>query len=304
MFFASRRTLSSTSPLKFANNFAARTRYVSVEESSGGGWTGGVYKYRKQWLEHVCAESINGEVLIYVHGFNTQQAHNLQRLKRLKSGLAEQGFKGAVIGFDWPSFGHWSAYDGDQKKAEKSAEFLISELIAPMLAMKNAPKVHLFAHSMGGYMIQHGFKHFAKGMLDNKGIEHIAFASADADQNSMKSNGSIAKQVAKYSKGFTNYASLRDEVLTISKAIPNGGEERLGRGGMPPSTLSSHVGLSCRAQYARELPLMEDEDYLSHRWWFQSSGFMKDFALTLAGKDGLSEGTRKIGANGQLELSV
>mgnify|MGYP000527763604 CR=1 FL=1 len=168
-----------------------------------------------------------------------------------------------------------------------------------------APKVHLFAHSMGAYLIQHGFKHYSGSMPSGKKIETISFASADADQNSMRMNTSTAKQLEKFGRRFTNYASMKDEILTISKTFPNGGEERLGRGGMPSNAFASHKGLSCQALYIKELPQFDDaEDFISHRWWFHSPGFLKDYALTLANKDGLAEGTRQIDAQGQLILSV
>ena len=249
-------------------------------------------------------DAASNDVLIYVHGFNTSQAGNLKRLSKIEKGLKTQGYEGAVVGFDWPSTGIPTDYDGDLGRAKKTARYLVSDVILPLLSRAERPRVHLLAHSMGGYAILKGLQDFG----DSHGpggwtLDQIAFVSADVHQPSME-RGAWGALVAKHrSKRLTNYYNGEDGVLKLSKVI-NGTRKRVGRSGLPTPSFDSHTDVSCTDQYNNDRSSLPKIDYLSHRWWFESPAFFKDFALTLAGKDGLQSGTRLQGPGGDVTLNV
>ena len=47
--------------------------------------------------------AIQGDIVIYVHGFNTPTNTMLERHRLIRKGLEGQGYKGTVVSFDWPS---------------------------------------------------------------------------------------------------------------------------------------------------------------------------------------------------------
>ncbi|MEP5154439.1 alpha/beta fold hydrolase [Planktotalea sp.] len=304
MLFATRRSFNATKNI-LTNNPSSVTRYLSIKSATEppAKWRDGFYK-REDWLRFVMQEASTNEVLIYVHGFNTTQAGNLRRLDKIKAGLKAQGYKGAVIGFDWPSSGNPLDYDGDLGRAKQTAQYLISELAIPLMFLPERPKVHLLAHSMGGYSVLKGLQ----DMGDSKGpgnwaLDQVVFASADVHQPSMERGAWGALIMRHRSKRFTNYYSGDDNVLKLSKFI-NGTRKRVGRAGLPSPAFSTHIDVSCTAQFRRDETNLPDISFLSHRWWFESAPFYKDLALTLAGKDGFSSGTRLKGPGRDFTLNV
>lgn len=306
MLFATRRSYNA-SKKAFTNNLADLTRYVWVKDQlkSDGSWEGGSIK-KDTWFERVQSKAGSRDVLIYIHGFNTTQITNLRRLKQLEDGLASKGYKGSVVAFEWPSNGNPAAYDPDLLDAKKSAPFLVSDLILPFLSGIWKPRVHLLAHSMGGYSVLCGFRDFG----DSHGpgtapwkVDQVAFASADVHRPSMEKGAWGSLVMKHHSKRFTNYYNAKDRVLQGSKLL-NGTRKRVGSSGLLPPVFNTHLDVSCTSQYERDVSDAQDGFTYSHRWWFESEAFYKDLALTLAGKDGVAEGTRKKATNGDFVLDV
>jgi len=233
-------------------------------------------------------------VLIYIHGFNTTQFHNLQRLEKIETGLRDQGFKGSVVAFEWPSNGTFAAYDSDLADVRKASQYLVSALIIPLLSGSWRPRVHLLAHSMGGYAVICGFRDIGDSHGPGSGawkVDQIAFASADVHEPSMGKGAWGALVMKHHSERFTNYYCRKDRVLKGSKFI-NGTRDRIGLNGLSSPTFSAHEDVDCTAQYIKDDVNDQDGLTFSHRWWFENDAFYKHLALTISGKDGLDEGTR------------
>ncbi len=66
---------------------------------------------RRAWLDAVLRDAAGGgqgadregDILFYVHGFNTPQATVLARHRLIRRALGRQGYTGAVVSFDWPA---------------------------------------------------------------------------------------------------------------------------------------------------------------------------------------------------------
>ncbi|WP_158967430.1 alpha/beta fold hydrolase [Chachezhania sediminis] len=293
--FFSRRTYNAQTQ-KFTNNPAALTRYVSISDPGAGGTRKGGIVSRENWLDLVGQEGAANGVLVFVHGFNTSQADMLNRLAKIKAGVAAHGFRGAVVAFDWPSDGAVHAYDRDRSDAKTVAPHLVGDGIVPLLGMSPRPRIHILAHSMGGLVVLRALSDFgdsAGPTRANWGADEILFASADVDAAWLERGAWGGLVLKARAKRFTNYYCGRDRVLDLSGNVINGGRERVGRVGMPAPRTGGHWDLYANEQYLRDVPDAQRTMTYSHTWWFDNDGFYKDVALTLAGENAETMPTRR-----------
>lgn len=285
--FFSRRTFNAQKK-KFTDNVASLTRYVSITgtTSGGGGWQGGIIS-QGDWLDQVQQQGGTDDVLIYVHGFNTEQADMLKRMQKIETGLAAHGFNGALVAFDWPSDGSVLRYDADRRDAKAVAQYLVSDGIVPLLGLAPKPRVHIVAHSMGALVVLRGFSDFGDSAGPGQAAwsaEQVMFASGDVDRVWHERGAWGALVLNQRSARFTNYYSGRDQVLALSGGLVNGGRERVGHGGMPPLLYDAHHDVYCNEQYKKDVPEADRTLIYSHQWWFDNDGFYRDLALTIAGQ--------------------
>jgi len=93
-----------------------------------------------------------GDVLVFVHGYNNGLEVVMARHRRLRQDLAQAGFKGEVMSFDWPSADMALNYIEDRHDAKQTAMLLVTAGIR-VLSEQQAPdcaiNVHLLGHSTG-----------------------------------------------------------------------------------------------------------------------------------------------------------
>ena len=229
LFFTRRAFNNRTN--KFTINPATLTRYVEI--------TGTSEKVNKthiidkaDWKAKVIAKAETPELVIFVHGFNTDQGEMIRRQRKIEEGLRGNGYRGAVIGYDWPSDGSKHAYDKDRKDAKATAPYLVTEGIALFLNETPRMKIHVIAHSMGMYLTARGFSGVGDAPGARKwGIDQMMTVAADVDDEWMRSGawGSLVMELR--TNRLTNYYSPADRVLKLSKFI-NGMRPRLGPGGI------------------------------------------------------------------------
>lgn len=295
--FFSRRTYNA-SKKKFTDNVADITRYVQLTSGpdASGRWQGGIIG-KDDWLASAEAEGATNEITIYVHGFNTDQIDNLRRMAKIRDGLRAEGYRGALVAYDWPSEGHAGAgpYARDKRKAKQTAEYLVSDGILPLLARSPRPKVNLIAHSMGAFLVLRALSEFDDDAGPGSGawkLNQAMFVSGDADRRWFGKGAWGALLLAHRARRFTNYFSQLDDVLNASVAL-NGLRKRVGRNGMPPGIHASHVDIYSHEQYLKDVDGPDRTVLNSHRWWFDNAKFYKDAALTLAGQDENAMPTRR-----------
>lgn len=293
--FFSRRTYNASTK-KFTNNPASVTRYVRLTSgpNANGSWGGGVIS-KDDWMARARAEGTTNEITIYVHGFNTRQIDNLRRMDKIRDGLRQQGYRGALVAYDWPSSGTVTAYDSDKRHAKQTAEHLVADGILPLLALTPQPRVNLIAHSMGAYLILRALSEFDDAAGPGSGawrLNEAMFIAGDADRRWFGKGAWGALLMAHRANRFTNYFSQLDDVLNA--AVPaNGFRARAGRSGMPPGIHKNHVDIYSHEQYLKDVDGPNRTVLNSHRWWFDNDKFYKDAAMTLAGRDALSMPTRR-----------
>lgn len=279
--FFSRRAFNETRK-RFTNNPAALTRYVEISQPSITVNKGHILN-QAAWKAKVLAAAEVPELVIYVHGFNTDQIDMLRRQRKIEAGLRANGYRGAVIAYDWPSDGSIHSYNSDREDAKTVASYLVTEGIALFQNETPRLKIHVIAHSMGGYLTLRGFS----GVGDAPGarawgVDQFLAVSADVDAEWMRSGawGSLVTDVR--TKRFTNYYAPTDRILKLSKFI-NGMRPRLGRAGLPDLVPVDHHDVRCTEQYLDKVDGDDQSRRYSHNWYFDDAGFLRDVALTIAG---------------------
>ncbi|GFE52330.1 hypothetical protein So717_40830 [Roseobacter cerasinus] len=252
---------------------------------------------QKDWLAKVKAQAHSRDITIFVHGYNTAQSEMLARTAKIEAGLRRHGYRGAVIGFDWPSDGRGTlvSYARDRKDAKRTAASLVEDGILPLLTLAPRHRINLIAHSMGAYLTLRGFSGFNDASGPGASVwktNQILFVSGDADQDWMSKGAWGALVLAHRSRRFTNYFSQLDDILN-GAVVLNGGAKRVGRSGIKPLIHKNHVDIYSHEQYLKDVKLQDRTALNSHRWWFDNDKFYHDAALTLAGQDAQSMPTRR-----------
>ena len=293
--FFSRRAFNTRTD-RFTLNPAALTRYVEIADP------GVVVRYqhiisKSDWKAKVLAKAQTPELLVFVHGFNTDQTEMLRRQRKIEEGLRDNGYRGAVIGYDWPSDGSKHAYDKDREDAKTVAPYLVTEGISMFLNETPRMKIHVLAHSMGVYLATRGFSGVGDAPGARRwGIDQMLAVAADVDDEWMRSGawGSLVMDLR--ANRLTNYYSPADKVLKLSKFI-NGMRPRLGRAGLPDLVAAGHHDVRCAEQYFDKVDSADRDFRYSHNWYFDDDGFYEDVALTLTGKAAHQMPTREDRAN-------
>ncbi len=269
---------------RFTNNAATLTRYLNVPDGTTP--DGGHIIDRDQWLSQVNARANGGDILVFIHGFNTDQSEMLVRLKKIETNLAAQGFHGVVVAFDWPSNGSILGYGSDRADAKKVAPHMVVDGLGPLLNLSSGQKLHVLCHSMGAYLTLRGFA----GVGDSGGpgtvpwgVDEVLFVSGDCDQDWFEQGAWGGLVLDHRAKRFTNYYSTLDQVLDLSGSIIHG-QPRAGHDGLPPAVPAKFNDVYCGQQYINKVPNADKGLIRSHTWFFDDVGFYRDIALTLGGQ--------------------
>jgi pimeloyl-ACP methyl ester carboxylesterase len=230
-----------------------------------------------------------GDVVIYVHGFNTAPGDMLARLRKLKVALAGNGYRGTVIGFDWPSAGRALNYLEDRKDAKATALALVDEGIATFAALQRPDcpiDVHVLAHSMGCYVVREAFDD-----ADDRpavaarswSVSQVMLVAADLSVASLSAGNPKSSSLYRHAVRVTHYHNPLDEVLSLSAIKRVGVSPRSGRVGMdaplPPKAIDIYCGARFRAVAGPE-PAVQT----GHVWYFDDKQFLNDVALTVGGR--------------------
>lgn len=181
----------------------------------------------------------DGELLVYLHGYNVSFGCALQTAAQLKVGL---GMKGPVLCIDWVSKNCVKAYKEDEAIAEGSVIHMKS--ILDELVQQPGP-VHFLAHSMGNRVLL--------GALHEYHLEHkeesnvfgeIFFVAPDVNFDVFKQripaamllSGKLAP-AAQHPSGVTLYANSEDKALCVSEKIHKDTRAGSGQGAVGMDTI-------------------------------------------------------------------
>lgn len=237
--------------------------------------------------------SPTGDVLVFVHGYNNSAQELSDRHRILQDSLLDQGWRGVVVSYDWPSDDSTLNYYEDRKDAAATAQFLVTHGIGIIQSgrVKHGceTNIHLLGHSTGAYVIMEGFSAAQKNKRfykDDWRIGQVAFIGGDVSCASLALDSDWNKPMFDRIMRLTNYSNGFDDVLAVSNAKRLGAAPRAGRVGLGKDPHPQSVNVDCSG-YFRSL----DPDSQRHKvgWWNHSwhignPDWTCDLALTLEGR--------------------
>lgn len=237
-----------------------------------------------------------GNILFFVHGYNNDLDVVLWRTRKLQENLAAQGWKGLVVGFDWPSDNSTLNYLEDRYDASLVAQRLVEDALG-LVVEAQFPKdpntkpctinVHLLGHSTGAYVIMEAFANAAKdGAFFRQPwrIGQVAFIAGDVSDSSLSEESDWARPMYDRIFRLTNYSNGFDKVLGVSNMKRLGTSPRAGRVGLPANTPRKAVNVDCSDYFSKKNPKASDfRGTFNHSWHIGDLNFALDLALTLEG---------------------
>lgn len=159
------------------------------------------------------------DVLVFVHGYNTNFADAVYRFAQI---VYDSGFKGVPVLFSWPSRGQLLAYPYDRESAYYSRDFLEANLRG--IARDIGPgRMDILAHSMGTILTLETLRQAAirgDGTFGGK-LRDVMLAAPDVDLDVFKTLMHVIRRPV------TVFVSADDRALDFSRRFA-GDKTRLG----------------------------------------------------------------------------
>lgn len=257
---------------------------------------------KKDWIDAALDESKDhqghsdesdpreGDLLIFIHGYNNSQDTVLSRHRRLKSDLEAAGYHGGIVSFDWPSADKALNYLEDRSDAKKSALSLVDDGIRTFTELQRRGceiNVHILAHSTGAYVVREAFDDAddRPAIAETSwSVSQVAFIGADVSRQSLRAGNPKTSSLFRHSVRLTNYSNPFDSVLKLSNVKRVGVAPRAGRVGLPEQGHPQAVDVDCGSYFQTlEESTATFLGNFSHSWQIGNPVFAQDLAATLAG---------------------
>ena len=170
-------------------------------------------EFRAELASHVSGRiGINRDILVFVHGFNTSYDEARSRAAQI---VADSRFGGVALLFTWPSRSELFGYVSDKDSATASRDAL-QALLHDLGQTPGIGKIHVLAHSMGGFLSMEALRQSAiAGDRDLGGhLGQVILASPDIDMDV------FASQMARIRPAsVTVFATPSDRALSLSSVL-------------------------------------------------------------------------------------
>jgi esterase/lipase superfamily enzyme len=170
-------------------------------------------EFRAELASHLSGRiGVNRDVLVFVHGFNTSFEEARLRATQI---AADAHFGGVTVAFTWPSKSDVFGYVSDKDSATASRDAL-QGLFHDLGQTPGVGKVHILAHSMGGWLSMEALRALAiAGDKDLSGhLGDVILASPDIDITV------FASQMARVRPAdVTVFATPNDRALSLSSFV-------------------------------------------------------------------------------------
>lgn len=237
-----------------------------------------------------------GDLLVFVHGYDNTQQVVMQRHAWLKYSLAQAGFKGEVMSFDWPSDDKAVNYLEDRHDAKTTAMQMVNDCIYA-LSERQAPdctiNIHVLAHSTGALVVREAFDDADDSRLPNNAwnVSQVVFIGGDISRDCMSDANPKTQSLFRHCIRLTNYSNLYDSVLKLSNAKRMGMAPRVGRNGLPLDAPTKAINIDCSDYYSHlstdALAMQHDQlasiGTFDHSWHIGNRLFAQDLFETLRG---------------------
>jgi esterase/lipase superfamily enzyme len=159
------------------------------------------------------AEHDEGDVLVYVHGFNVRFEDAILRAAQISFDF---GFAGTPIVYSWPSGGGLRAYNSDWENVTWSAAH-IESFLEELAATVKGRKIHLVAHSMGSKGLLNALRMLALRGKNKPMFSTAILCAPDFDAGLFAEQ--IAAEVRPLAAQWVIYTSNQDVALMASEEI-------------------------------------------------------------------------------------
>ncbi|WP_158809149.1 alpha/beta hydrolase [Beijerinckia sp. L45] len=307
-------TVRSPSGTTFGDALGA-TRYLSVPDGEAPAPKHEITL--RPWLAAVMAtlhkqgDTITGNILFFVHGFNVGISDVDDEHQKVAKGLAAN-LQCTVISFDWPSWAETFAYLEELDVAKRTAILLVNAGVKPLLLSETKEcrvGIHALCHSMGAYVLREALDHADDGIKTGSDwmLNQLVMIAGDVEASDFVAGNKDTESMLGHSYRLTNYFNKCDAVLQISNVKRAGVEPRAGRVGLPPNAPAKTVNIDCTDHF-KTLKAPADAAAsisFSHSWWFDDKVFYADLAATLAGTvDRTAVPGRIVATDGGLSLEA
>lgn len=216
------------------------------------------------------------ELLVYIHGYNTDFDLAVRRAGQVAHDLSHEG---VTLAFSWPSTSLVSGYVADLNNADWAAPDL-AETLALLIRESGAERINLLAHSMGNRVLIQALHLLAdrEGGFTAPPFENIVFTAPDVDRAVFIA---ALPEIRPLAGRLTLYAAANDMALAASRRLA-GDQPRAGESGR---ALVLAEGLeTVEATEAAD-------DLLGHEYFGESMPVLNDMRLLLS--DGLGAAERR-----------
>ncbi len=226
-----------------------------------------------EFAKRVAGASRDGEAVIFIHGYNTLYQEAIFRFTQL---VHDTGFAGAAIVFSWPSEGKILGYGRDRESSMFSRDHL-ERLIRSVAKIPSVKKIHLVAHSMGGWLTAEVLRQakFKNDLEFNGKLGEVVLASPDIDIDVFRTQ-IIA--IGKRSPPITVLISRDDKALAISKLIA-GNVDRVGAFVVDDPRIIPILEQAGLRVF--DMSLLQSGDPLQHTKFAASSELLQSFSKDL-----------------------
>jgi esterase/lipase superfamily enzyme len=169
---------------------------------------------RSQVRQH---NDTNGQVLVFVHGYNTRYEEAVYWLAQF---VHDANYKGTVVLFSWPSMGKARLYLADRESSTFSRDYL-EQTIRQLAALKEVKEVDILAHSMGTWLTVETLRQAklkGDGQFGGK-LGDVILAAPDLDVNVFRTQLDV---IGPLRRPMTVVVSGDDKVLGLSTQLSGG----------------------------------------------------------------------------------
>ncbi|QDV68248.1 hypothetical protein Poly24_19570 [Rosistilla carotiformis] len=176
----------------------------------------------QQRLADRVASAPEGDLLVFIHGYNVDFESAVQRTAQIAVDLP---FEGVPVCYSWPSQASLVGYTVDENNSEWTIAHL-KEFLLELVHQSGAKSVNVVAHSMGNRPMTAVMQQIGWEMeAETTPFDRIVLAAPDVDADRFRRD--LAPSLLKVANQVTLYASSDDQALIASKKVhghPRAGE--------------------------------------------------------------------------------
>lgn len=194
---------------------ALRGRYFIIERVQPIATEEGFGEY----LDLVMDQSERRELLVFIHGYNTDFRSAAERAAQLAVDLE---IDGAPALYSWPSRGTTLGYFADANQVIRPVIDDLRRYLEILMEHADADRIHVVAHSMGNRFLLRALEEMAEDNpppLDEPFFDQVVWASPDVDQADFLYT---IPELLHLAGDMTLYASASDRALQLSRRIQGG----------------------------------------------------------------------------------